>query len=101
MRMHTLDLFDVAGTDTGQEQLAPGAWLLRGFALDRMTAVLTAIDCLQASSPFRHWMTRDGFRMSVAMTNCGSLGWVSDRGGYRYETCDPMSGQPWPPMPPV
>lgn len=44
-------------------------------------------------------MTRGGFRMSVATTNCGSLGWVSDRNGYRYESCDPFNGHPWPPMP--
>jgi alkylated DNA repair protein (DNA oxidative demethylase) len=44
-------------------------------------------------------VTPGGFRMSVAMTNCGSLGWVSDRAGYRYDAIDPGSGVPWPPMP--
>jgi alkylated DNA repair protein (DNA oxidative demethylase) len=39
--------------------------------------------------------------MSVAMTNCGRLGWVSDRSGYRYDPLDPDSGQPWPAMPPL
>jgi alkylated DNA repair protein (DNA oxidative demethylase) len=39
--------------------------------------------------------------MSVAMSNAGALGWVSDRRGYRYEALDPESGKPWPPMPEV
>jgi alkylated DNA repair protein (DNA oxidative demethylase) len=99
MQMHTRDLFDAAAPDAREEHLAPGAWLLRGFALDRMTGVLAGIECIRASAPFRHWMTRGGFRMSVAMTNCGRLGWVSDRAGYRYAACDPLSGRPWPPMP--
>jgi alkylated DNA repair protein (DNA oxidative demethylase) len=99
MQMHTRDLFDAAAPDAREEQLAPGAWLLRGFALDRITEVLAGIGCVQSSAPFRHWVTRGGFRMSVAMTNCGRLGWVSDPAGYRYEACDPLDGRPWPPMP--
>ena len=99
--MHTRDLFGVSAPDTSQEQLAPGAWLLRGFALDAMTALLSGIECVKAAAPFRHWVTPGGFRMSVAMTNCGTLGWVSDSGGYRYDACDPLSGHPWPPMPSV
>jgi alkylated DNA repair protein (DNA oxidative demethylase) len=95
----TQDLFDVAAPPEGREQLAPGAWLLRGFALDGMTANLAAIDHVQASAPFRHWVTRGGFRMSVAMTNCGGLGWVSDPHGYRYDPCDPLTGRAWPAMP--
>jgi len=39
------------------------------------------------------------FGMGVAMTNCGALGWVSDRGGYRYAPLDPLSAHPWPNMP--
>jgi DNA oxidative demethylase len=101
MQGHTRDLFDGASLDTSQERLAPGAWLLRGFALDKVTAVLAAIEDVKAAAPFRHLVTPGGFRMSVAMTNCGGLGWVSDRRGYRYDACDPLSGQPWPPMPPV
>jgi alkylated DNA repair protein (DNA oxidative demethylase) len=101
MQIHTGDLFEVAAPDTRREQLAPGAWLFRGFALDRVTAILAGIGCIEAAAPFRHWVTPGGFRMSVAMTNCGSLGWVSDSGGYRYDACDPRSGHPWPPMPSV
>jgi alkylated DNA repair protein (DNA oxidative demethylase) len=50
-------------------------------------------------SPFRHMTTPGGFRMSVAMTNCGRFGWVSDRRGYRYDHMDPDTGQPWPLLP--
>jgi DNA oxidative demethylase len=99
--MHTSDLFDGAPPEASHERLAPGAWLLRGFALRTVDALLTAIETVQAASPFRHWVTPGGFRMSVAMTNCGRLGWVSDRRGYRYDPCDPLNGSPWPPMPPV
>jgi alkylated DNA repair protein (DNA oxidative demethylase) len=101
MQERTRDLFDSASLDTRHERLAPGAWLLRGFALDCVTALMPAIEHIHAAAPFRHLVTPGGFRMSVAMTNCGSLGWVSDRRGYRYDACDPLSGRPWPPMPPV
>jgi DNA oxidative demethylase len=99
--MHTHDLIDGASFGTKHERLAPGAWLLRGFALGQVTAVLAAVEGIQAAAPFRHLVTAGGFRMSVAMTNCGHLGWVSDRRGYRYDACDPLNGKPWPPMPPV
>jgi alkylated DNA repair protein (DNA oxidative demethylase) len=101
MQGHTRNLFDGASPDTRHERLAPGAWLLRGFALDSVTALMPAIEHIKTAAPFRHLVTPGGFRMSVAMTNCGSLGWVSDRRGYRYDACDPLSGRPWPPMPPV
>jgi alkylated DNA repair protein (DNA oxidative demethylase) len=101
MRGHTRNLFDGDSQGIGCERLAPGAWLLRGFALDRVTALMPAIEQINTAAPFRHLVTPGGFRMSVAMTNCGSLGWVSDRRGYRYDACDPLSGRPWPPMPPV
>jgi len=96
------DLFDAAGADAGgATQFAEDAWLLRGFALDRAAALLEAIDAITAQAPFRHMETRRGLRMSVAMSNCGALGWVSDRRGYRYAARDPLDGQPWPPMPAV
>ena len=97
--VHTRDLFDLAAQAPNQVQLAPGAWLLRGFALERVPAILAGIAGVQAAAPLRHWVTRGGFRMSVAMTNCGSLGWVSDHRGYRYTECDPASGRSWPSMP--
>jgi DNA oxidative demethylase len=96
----THDLFGAGPPDTRHERLAPGAWLLRGFALDQARPLLTTIDRIQAAAPFRHLVTPGGLRMSVAMTNCGTVGWVSDRRGYRYDACDPLSGQRWPSMPP-
>jgi alkylated DNA repair protein (DNA oxidative demethylase) len=94
-----LDLFASAAPDTRHELLAPGAWLLHGFALPVDRALVAAIHEITAAAPFRHLETPGGFRMSVGMTNCGSLGWVSDRRGYRYESGDPLSGSAWPPMP--
>jgi alkylated DNA repair protein (DNA oxidative demethylase) len=101
MQGFTRDLFDGASIDRRHERLAPGAWLLRSFALNQGPALLAAIEDISAAAPFRHLVTPGGFRMSVAMTNCGSLGWVSDRSGYRYDARDPLSGRPWPAMPPV
>jgi alkylated DNA repair protein (DNA oxidative demethylase) len=100
MHDHTLDLFPTA-PDTTHQPLAPGAWLLHGLALSRATALLAAVDAIVAQSPFRHWETPGGFRMSVAMTNCGTWGWLSDRRGYRYERRDPLNDRPWPSMPAV
>jgi DNA oxidative demethylase len=92
-------VLDLPDTRSPHEQIAEGAYLLRGFALDNVGTLLTEIEQIEASAAFRHLETPGGFRMSVAMTNCGGVGWVSDRRGYRYTTHDPLSGQPWPPMP--
>jgi alkylated DNA repair protein (DNA oxidative demethylase) len=92
----TADLFDDMD-GPAQQALAPGAVLLRGFA--RETDVLAALDPVLAAAPLRHLVTPGGHTMSVAMSNCGALGWVSDRRGYRYSTEDPLSGRPWPAMP--
>jgi DNA oxidative demethylase len=81
------------------EPLGERAVILRGFAGDRLPALLAAIDEITAASPFRNMITPGGFRMSVAMTNCGRAGWVTDRRGYRYDLVDPMTGRAWPPMP--
>lgn len=83
------------------QALCAGAWVLRGFALEAMPRLLTAIDGVIERAPLRHMITPGGFCMSVAMTNCGALGWVSDRRGYRYTGIDPQSGAPWPQMPGV
>ncbi len=83
----------------GTETLAEGAVILRGFVLDEAPALLAAIDAVAAAAPFRHLVTPGGFRMSVAMTNCGAVGWISDRRGYRYGPDDPETGRPWPAMP--
>lgn len=79
--------------------IAEGAVLLQGFALAQDDALIAAIENIAEKAPFRHMTTPGGFRMSVAMTNCGPLGWVSDRTGYRYSSVDPENGQPWPSMP--
>ena len=49
----------------------------------------------------RDAVTRGGGTMSVAMTNCGAAGWISDRRGYRYASVDPLTGLRWPSMPAV
>jgi DNA oxidative demethylase len=96
----TMNLFDsLADAESLQEQLGPGATVLRKFALPEETALLCALRDLVVKAPLRHMVTPGGFLMSVAMTNCGSLGWVTDRTGYRYDAIDPMSGLPWPRMP--
>lgn len=98
----TLNLFeDMAQCVVRQEELCPGAVVLRGFALPDETAIFAALGRIVTNAPFRHMITPGGFRMSVAMTNCGSYGWVTDRTGYRYAAIDPQSGKRWPPMPDV
>ena len=95
----TLDLFAADAPELEDEILDPGAVVLRGFARAREAALKQDVERVAAAAPFRHLVTPGGFRMSVAMTNCGELGWVSDRRGYRYDPVDPDSGQPWPPLP--
>lgn len=87
--------------DPQREQIGAGAWILRQFALPQQTQLLSAIEDIAAQASFRHMTTAGGFRMSVGMTNCGPLGWVTDRTGYRYDSLDPVTGKPWPAMPPV
>ncbi|WP_435100276.1 DNA oxidative demethylase AlkB [Arhodomonas sp. AD133] len=98
----TGDLFaGTSGALPRYETLCPGAMLLRGFARPAEAALQAAIDHVARAAPFRHMITPGGYRMSVAMTNCGTYGWVTDRHGYRYDTIDPERGKPWPPMPKV
>ncbi|CAB3835485.1 DNA oxidative demethylase AlkB [Achromobacter mucicolens] len=96
----TLDLF--GGGDPAQHgRVALGAQsvVLRGFALPAVDALLAGVDDVIAQAPFRHMETPGGYTMSVALTNCGELGWTTDARGYRYSRIDPVSGQPWPAMP--
>ena len=79
--------------------LAPGAIVLRGFADDDVPALRRALRRVTTAAPFRRMVTPGGFEMTVAMTNCGPLGWVTDRSGYRYDPTDPLSGRPWPALP--
>ncbi len=89
----TADLF------AGNEALAPGATVLRGFAAAEAASLVAAVNRIAEAAPFRHMVTPGGFTMSVAMTNCGRAGWVTDRKGYRYAEADPETGLKWPTMP--
>jgi alkylated DNA repair protein (DNA oxidative demethylase) len=93
----TLELF--AAEQCERETLGEGAVILRGFAIAHEAAIFAALQDITTQAPFRHMITPGGFRMSVAMTNCGAYGWVTDRTGYRYDGMDPDSGKAWPHMP--
>lgn len=98
--MTTAELF--AAEDFNEppvEPLAPGAVLLRGFVRAQASELLAAVEAIVAEVPWRRLVTPGGQRMSVAMTHCGTLGWFSDRRGYRYVAADPHTGRTWPPMP--
>jgi len=96
----TADLLEsVPDFRPAEEVIAEGAVLLPGFARTIEVELLEALRAIIEQSPFRHMTTPGGHQMSVAMTNCGGFGWVTDRSGYRYDRNDPQSGKPWPPMP--
>ena len=90
---------DGAGDAPREVALAPGAVWLHGFARAATPRLLGDLEVITASAPFRHMLTPGGRRMSVAMTNCGDVGWVSDQSGYRYDPIDPVSGRRWPSLP--
>ncbi|MGB7801129.1 DNA oxidative demethylase AlkB [Buttiauxella sp.] len=92
-----LDLF--ADEAPWQEPLAEGAVILRRFACADAQALIAQISKLAAVSPFRQMVTPGGYTMSVAMTNCGDVGWTTDKRGYLYSPIDPLTSQPWPAMP--
>ena len=95
-----LDLFESSGeVDSRPESLGPGAVILRGAAAPTSAELLAAVEQVVAAAPWRFMTTPGGYRMSVAMTNCGAAGWVTDRSGYRYDAIDPLSARPWPAMP--
>jgi alkylated DNA repair protein (DNA oxidative demethylase) len=96
----TLELFTVEEMRaTGCEPLAPGAMLLRALAASQAAALVEDLQHITARSPFRSMTTRGGYRMSVAMSNCGSTGWITDESGYRYDSRDPLTAAGWPAMP--
>jgi len=95
--MDSLELF--APISGARDPIGPRACVLRGFAAGRFGELEEGLAQVVRESPFRHMVTPGGFVMSVALTNCGSLGWTSDRRGYRYTRHDPESGRPWPQMP--
>jgi alkylated DNA repair protein (DNA oxidative demethylase) len=95
-----VDLFDsLPGLRPSRQDIADGAVLLRGLAARGESELVAALYDVAAQAPFRHMVTPGGHQMSVAMTNCGSLGWITDRSGYRYGESDPETAKPWPAMP--
>ncbi|MFS8931900.1 Alkylated DNA repair protein [Cupriavidus taiwanensis] len=99
----TFDLFDgldgAPSATPAIEPLADGAVVVRGAARANAQVLLADVQAIVALAPWRHMVTPGGLKMSVAMTNCGACGWVSDARGYRYDAVDPLSGQAWPDMP--
>lgn len=92
-------LTDLFEEERSAKPLQPGAMLLGGFALADSDALLADLHRIADGTPFRKMVTPGGWPMSDAMTNCGELGWVTDRTGYRYDPLDPDSGGAWPAMP--
>ena len=96
----TLELFTAQEMRaTRCEPLAPGAMLLRALAASQAAALVEDLQQVTARSPFRYMTTRGGYRMSVAMSNCGTTGWITDESGYRYDGRDPLTAACWPAMP--
>lgn len=93
---HAGDLFADLEPACARQEICPGAVVLRRHALTAEHLLFEVLREIETRAPFRHMVTPGGFRMSVAMTNCGAYGWVSDRTGYRYDSRDPESGLPWP-----
>ncbi|KPG95434.1 alpha-ketoglutarate-dependent dioxygenase [Pseudomonas sp. RIT-PI-q] len=103
MKPSTFDLF--ADMEREQQprrdQIGQQSYVLRGFALPWLDRLLPALEAVLAAAPFRQMITPGGFTMSAALSSCGTLGWTTDRSGYRYTRNDPQTGQPWPEMPKV
>jgi alkylated DNA repair protein (DNA oxidative demethylase) len=78
-----------------------GVRLVPGYLdRERQETLLAAIRTVIARAPlYTPRMPRSGRPMSVRMTNCGPLGWMTDAGGYRYQRTHPETGAPWPPIP--
>jgi alkylated DNA repair protein (DNA oxidative demethylase) len=93
------DLFASQPAPRANEPLEEGAVILRGFASEEARTLVEEVARVAAAAPFRYLVVPGGHTMSVAMTNCGRVGWVSDRTGYRYDPIDPDSGAPWPALP--
>src|SRR6266571_4581241 len=92
-------LFESDSLPPSHERLDEGAVLLRGFATAEAPLLVEEVAVVAQAAPFRHLVTPGGYTMSVAMTNCGRVGWVSDRKGYRYDPLDPDTNSPWPALP--
>jgi DNA oxidative demethylase len=93
-------LIDVRGSGMETETSAEGAMLFRGFVGQaEALSIVATVRQIADIAPFRHIITPGGHRMSVARTNCGRVGWTTDRTGYRYDPVDSETRRPWPPMP--
>jgi DNA oxidative demethylase len=79
--------------------IAPGAVLMRAFGRADDVDILQAVESVIAQAPLRHLQTPGGYTMSIQTTRCGSMGWVSEPGGYRYAPSNPSTRAPWPAMP--
>ncbi|MBV6826640.1 DNA oxidative demethylase AlkB [Pseudomonas sp. PD9R] len=103
MNPTTFDLFADAEPvqQPRREQIGEQSYVLRSFALPWLDRLLPALETVLAAAPFRQMITPGGFTMSVALSNCGTLGWTTDRSGYRYTRNDPQTGLTWPRMPDV
>lgn len=98
----TADLFAcLSNARASREEMAEGAVLLREFVGESEPELIAVLREIVAQAPLRRMFTPGGHQMSVAMTNCGSAGWVTDRTGYRYSPDDPETAKPWPAMPPL
>jgi DNA oxidative demethylase len=95
----SLRLFDEPERKKEEIWVSPGAVILAGHAREQMDTLFADLRAVEAVSPFRHMVTRQGFEIHVETTGCGPLSWLSDRSGYRYDHIDPTTGKPWPPMP--
>ena len=83
--------------DTPPIAIAPNVWLLCGYV--DTGPLLLDIKAIAQEAPFRQMQVPGGQSMSVAMTNCGDLGWVTDATGYRYSAADPLTQKLWPALP--
>ncbi len=81
------------------QRLASHTVLLPGFALAEIEALLDALRPVLRAAPYRHMHTPGGLRMAVGLTNCGTLGWVSDEHGYRYTPATRSAANLGPPCP--
>src|SRR5262245_9464264 len=97
--MHRVTMLFDTDPLPSREELEEGAILLRGFASAKSALLLEEVERVARAASFRHLIVPGGYSMSVAMTNCGRVGWVSDKTGYRYDPDDPQTGAPWPAMP--
>ena len=81
--------------------IADDAYFLKGFLLEKGEQLLSELSHIISLAPLRHMVTPGGYNMSVAMTNCGNWGWVTDETGYRYVSRDPVTNNLWPAIPKV